>query len=972
MNRDVFLIESRLQKETKELKESYLHNSPLATDFPKRNQKDYVSLHSKGFQTKENSDLFNHVLRLLLKDRNILKSEFNSRTNYQLQSSSKGGETLKITLDEGDIEYVPIEIKNYILDINHQETEVLSHIILMYEFKTGQKLSNLESETYSSTRLEEDMAKENDCVQEILQKVNDFGIESVSLHQMLKFKQIMRRRLDIFSSLKTHIEISGLLGTKPLTAQDTQLKEELRNTFKQIKDIAALRAPFYSSGLLGQSLALMSPTTMYPKLASVNTRGLPGEKDTDAVLGRIKTYMENVKTLDKIEKRANEKEGGKESPSEGSLSLQNCKSTPRKKRRNSSNNIQLKSWSEALNEVNRISGSSSLEQIKGLESIKDRRRMSSEGLSRQFQGEIGSESSGSTILDAEKRKKIKKLLKTQKTLPRTLTEVEEGISHLVGKHMKGSKDVTPMMIKEWRQKDLKRLKTYLSDNLMRSADKKTGQNSKKITVGQTEGDADDDKITSNKNKKKKKRNPNVGTSSGSVTTLVRSKFAAGATDKVDESKKQRLRDSGLIKEEEQEEEISPFGMPSNTEPSDCVTDEALKVVGETDPKDKKAKDDKTGVAHQFLKRTKTILIGSQTPKTNEGGAEATPNSQISSRKIQTPLRHSPSPLADTKQFRPLQARKFIIPANKSEITNNSSGLVEFQNNIANSTTDHKSMTIYNPHLGQSLVNTNENIYKNVYNLGIPGIDSKNLESQKSIETQIESNTARDKEIQSKSIQMLIETKHKPELTIKLKPTVKLQFKKEGSKTEQSVETSFADSKSRASSKDKSTKLKELTVIQNLVKKAVLKNVGNLGINSNELIMKTTKNSTISLKNVPKLEKNSTPRKSMQINEKSKLIETTQTDEDFSIKDSKKKTDSTNQVLEAIKIDGNPKATLLEDSSAIPVGLEAIKINGKDPLAIPAGPKPELSVIRGKAETNISEKEKPKIRLTKLSIEQGET
>ena len=224
MNQDVFLIESRLQKETKSLKESYIYNSSLATEFPKRNHKDYVSLHSKGFQTKENSDLFNHVLRLLLKNRNILKNEFNSRTDRKLQSSSKGIDLKKTTLEEDDIEYVPIEIKNYILDINQQETEVLSHLISMYESKTGEKLGNLEGEAYSSTKIEEDMAKENDYVQEILLRVNEFGIESVSLHQMLKFKQIMRRRLDIFSSLKTHIEISGTSWGKAINSSGHSAK----------------------------------------------------------------------------------------------------------------------------------------------------------------------------------------------------------------------------------------------------------------------------------------------------------------------------------------------------------------------------------------------------------------------------------------------------------------------------------------------------------------------------------------------------------------------------------------------------------------------------------------------------------------------------------------------------------------------------------------------------------------------------
>ena len=346
---------------------------------------------------------------------------------------------------------------------------------------------------------------------------------------------------------------------------------------------------------------------MYPRLASMDTRVLPGsqmlgDKDADTVLGKIKRSMENVKTLDKIGKGVSERDHGKESPFDGSTNHLNPENTSRKNRRYSSSDVQLKSWSEAINGISEFGVPSSLEQGKASGSGKNRRRMSSEGFSRQVEGEISDEGPGSVMLDVEKRKKIEMLLKRQTTLPRTSTVEEEGISQLVRKNVTGSEEVTPMMIKEWRQRDLERLKTYLSDNLMKGADKKTGQYSKKITGGRVDEEIDDDKKNSNKNKRKKTRNPNVGTSSGSVTTSIKAKLAIATTENFDETTKQGLKSSVLIKEEEEEEEeISPFDMPNETESSERITDEALNTIANINLKGKNTGDSKPVVNHTFFK-----------------------------------------------------------------------------------------------------------------------------------------------------------------------------------------------------------------------------------------------------------------------------------------------------------------------------------------------------------------------------------
>ena len=103
-----------------------------------------------------------------------------------------------------------------------------------------------------------EMEKENDFIQDILKQVNQQGIESISLQKMLRFKQIMRRRLDVFIDLKTQIETSGILTKKALTAEDSQLKQELRSTFKQIRDINTLKNPFYTNSSSGMELATKS------------------------------------------------------------------------------------------------------------------------------------------------------------------------------------------------------------------------------------------------------------------------------------------------------------------------------------------------------------------------------------------------------------------------------------------------------------------------------------------------------------------------------------------------------------------------------------------------------------------------------------------------------------------------------------------------------------------------------------------
>lgn len=602
LNRDTFLAEVFPKKVYQGPSISSLFNSTNAHDTIKKPTKNFVALHSKGFQTSENVDLFNHVLRLLLKNHHILKADvLSDKPKVTKQSSSNSGSNDD---DEDSVEYVPIEIKQFVLETSQKELEALDSVILMYEKHTGSRISTHENlpkspeEGYNTLKLEEEMSKENEYLEQVLKRINDHGVESVSLNQMIKFKQIMKRRFEIFTRLQTHIEVSGLLRTKPLTSREVQLKEELKQTFRQIKKITALKPifAFYEPIIKSSSQSGGSSPHKNPGSQSART---PNHARSDSfaqdnMLSSIKKSIETTKTLDRVVKAFRNDHGASSPIQESLLEAEGGKSNKAKgkkvpKKTRSYNSLTphgdsaIKTWGDVMGFIESnislkgadVEGGTDFERKSTLASIvyeaKRKRRTSfteTKENNKERQRVLlsrGEAKTVTTLTEGERKRRLEKLLAKPGGSVALPLETEED-----DEEIKEERNRKRMEIKEieraWREKDFEFLRTYLKAPTIRvNTQKDTSEEDDSVRekkMGEYE------RKKKNKNKKKKV-NPNIRTNSGGVMTSVKSlrKSDSNSRDIVDDLSEDEPEgksevysdDEDLIVEEDDDEDLfSPF------------------------------------------------------------------------------------------------------------------------------------------------------------------------------------------------------------------------------------------------------------------------------------------------------------------------------------------------------------------------------------------------------------------------------
>jgi len=595
MNRDVFLTEISPRKPYMGPIISNIFNK-TTTSTMSSPSKDFVALHSKGFQTSENVDLFNHVLRLLLKNHHLLKTELantKSKTSTYKQNTDRGAQNSDDS-DEDSIDYIPIEIKQFVLDVSKKELEVLENIVAMYENQTGNRLNTNETaksdENYTTAKLEVDMAKENDFLEEILKKINDSGVESISLNQMVKFKQIMRKRLQVFTRLQTHIEISGLLQSKPTTAQEAQFKEELQHTFRQVQKIAELHPllsfrdhslnptslGFGSRNLLSSRDGMRSSMTPFDPKTEFSTN------NTDSVVNSIKKSIETTRVLNRTVKEL--KKGRKTiSPVQRAGSLEEIEEKgvkfqepePWEKRR-----IKVRSLTSLtpIQDTDRKSGEETPNQGGGddekkealekqntiaaiVKEVKKKRRPSLTLPKRKTQKHLTHQVSRTDLdnkdapapLTAQERKKRLERLLAKDPQPIETNRDEEEEEEI--KEANEEKDRRKIALKEieraWKEKDFEFLRSYL-----RGPTIKVG--SLKDTAGDQDKKGPEENV---RRKKKKKKNPNASSNSGGLTTMARDKYRKsssgiikGGDQDAQHSPREGYGDNDLIEEEDEDEE----------------------------------------------------------------------------------------------------------------------------------------------------------------------------------------------------------------------------------------------------------------------------------------------------------------------------------------------------------------------------------------------------------------------------------
>jgi len=554
----------------------------------KRTNKDFVALHSKGFQSKENVDLFNHVLRLLLKNHHILKvkPEYARKTknisrriqDQELDRDSDDGEEV----DEDDVEYVPIEIKQFVLETSQKEIGMLDHIITMYEQKTGLNLHSHETvkkeEEYSSHKLEEEMTQENEFLEEILKQVNEKGVESVNLNQMIRFRQIMKRRLEVFSRLQAHIEVSGLLRTKPVTAREAKLKEELRQTFLQVKQITALKSVFHFAEPLVKATSPMSFNSLNHIMSPRDSLGSPwspfngGPKDPEMMASAIRRSLETARTLERTARGYNKEFDTEpavleleslESYDESSRGLEHSQ---RKVVRSLTSLTPVAASARTWGKGDDFSMKISEESFEGkkpslqavVSRVKRKRRLSIPlPTKNERRIQRGETKIGTVLTEGERQRRLERLLSKHPEPPPMYIDEERDLDLVKGRGQKKQNklDMHREIERAWKEKDFGFLKAYLIGDL----DKKNIKDNSDEEEGGTKRGKDDEK--KNLRKKKKKRNPNVSTSSGSVITMTANKLKKGFTknaregDGTFDGEKDDYGDDDGIEEEEEDEDL---------------------------------------------------------------------------------------------------------------------------------------------------------------------------------------------------------------------------------------------------------------------------------------------------------------------------------------------------------------------------------------------------------------------------------
>ena len=596
LNRDVFLTEISPRKPYMGPVISNIFNKTASSmNSQPAASKDFVALHSKGFQTSENVDLFNHVLRLLLKNHHLLKTELvntKSKTSTYKQNTERGAQNPEDS-DEDSIDYIPIEIKQFVLDVSKKELEVLENIVAMYENQTGNRLNTNETgkpdDNYTTAKLEVDMAKENDFLEEILKKINDSGVESISLSQMVKFKQIMRKRVQVFTRLQTHIEISGLLQSKPTTAQEAQFKEELQHTFRQVQKIAELHPllsfrdhsinpaglGFDSRNLLSSRDGMRSSRTPFNPKTEFSTN------NTDSMVTSIKKSIETTRVLNRVVKELKrdrktaspvQRAGSLEEISEKAVKFQEpehwekrrpkirsltsltpVQDSDRKEGEETPNQAVDDEKKEALEKQNTIAAIVKEVKRKRRPSLTLPKRKTNKHLTHQVsRTDLNKEDAPAPLTQQERKKRLERLLaKNPEPLDTNRDEEEEEEI----KEANEERDRRKMALKEieraWKEKDFEFLRSYLR-----------GPTIKVGSLKDAAGDQDKKGPEENaRKKKKKKKNPNVSTNSGGLTTLAKDKFRKtssgiikGGDQDAQHSPREGYADTDLIEEEDEDED----------------------------------------------------------------------------------------------------------------------------------------------------------------------------------------------------------------------------------------------------------------------------------------------------------------------------------------------------------------------------------------------------------------------------------
>ena len=183
---------------------------------------DFVKLHSEGYENKGNVDLFQHLYRMMIKRGELFKISRNGK----LRGSMIGRGSLPNIMQQKEeiieIDYLVLKQREFVLKASLIDIHLYEELIKRYEgYKNMSNVSNkinvenisdiqlhnlnFDSSNQLQIKIEEKLMMEEVYITRILNKINDYGVESLTIKEMTQFKDIVQQRKDSLQQLEKHI-----------------------------------------------------------------------------------------------------------------------------------------------------------------------------------------------------------------------------------------------------------------------------------------------------------------------------------------------------------------------------------------------------------------------------------------------------------------------------------------------------------------------------------------------------------------------------------------------------------------------------------------------------------------------------------------------------------------------------------------------------------------------------------------------
>lgn len=189
---------------------------------PFQNDKDFVKLHSEGYENKGNVDLFQHLYRMMIKRGELFQIIRKEKLKGPMLGRGSLPNIMQQNEDINEIDYLVLKQKEFVLKASMIDIHLYEELIKRYEeikskYNASNKINvenltdiqlhylNFDSSNQLQMRVEEKLMMEEVYITQILNKINDHGVESLNIKEMTQFKDIVEQRKNSLQQLEKHI-----------------------------------------------------------------------------------------------------------------------------------------------------------------------------------------------------------------------------------------------------------------------------------------------------------------------------------------------------------------------------------------------------------------------------------------------------------------------------------------------------------------------------------------------------------------------------------------------------------------------------------------------------------------------------------------------------------------------------------------------------------------------------------------------